>query len=74
MSFPFLVSGGSLFESYSERTSCLGMTNCPLAYGVKWVGIKMDSGGIIPEELEKVLVKWDEVQLGRRPRVLYIIP
>jgi len=50
------------------------MTNSPLAYGVTWVGIKMDSGGIIPEELERILVKWDEVKLGRRPHVLYIIP
>ncbi|KAG1821073.1 L-tyrosine:2-oxoglutarate aminotransferase [Suillus subaureus] len=59
-----------VFRLFGEK----GMTNSPLAYGVKWVGVKMDSGGIIPEELERVLVKWDEVKLGRRPRVLYIIP
>jgi len=50
------------------------MTNSPLAYGIKWVGIKMDSGGIIPEKLENIFVKWDEAKLGRRPHVLYIVP
>ncbi|KAG1738366.1 pyridoxal phosphate-dependent transferase [Suillus paluster] len=43
----------------TDEFSFPSMTNSPLAYGVKWVGIKMDSGGIIPEELEKVLVKWE---------------
>ncbi|KAG1779075.1 pyridoxal phosphate-dependent transferase [Suillus placidus] len=58
----------------TDEFSFPSMTNSPLAYGVKWVGVKMDSGGIIPEELERVLVKWDEVKSGRRPHVLYIIP
>lgn len=58
----------------TDEFSYTGMTNCPLPYGVKWVGVKMDSGGIIPEELERVLVNWDEVKSGRRPHVLYIVP
>ncbi|OJA13379.1 hypothetical protein AZE42_07052 [Rhizopogon vesiculosus] len=70
--FRLLGEKGDYF--LTDEFSFPSMTNCPLAYGIKWVGIKMDSGGIIPEELEKVLVKWDEVKLGRRPHVLYIIP
>ncbi|KAG2369103.1 pyridoxal phosphate-dependent transferase [Suillus spraguei] len=58
----------------TDEFSFPSITNCPLAYGIKWVGVKMDAGGIIPEELERVLIKWDEVKLGRRPRVLYMIP
>ncbi|OAX35057.1 PLP-dependent transferase [Rhizopogon vinicolor AM-OR11-026] len=70
--FRLLGEKGDYF--LTDEFSFPSMTNCPLAYGIKWVGIKMDSGGIIPEELEKVLAKWDEVKLGRRPHVLYIIP
>ncbi|KAG2062798.1 PLP-dependent transferase [Suillus decipiens] len=58
----------------TDEFSFPSMTNAPLAYGVNWVGVKMDAGGIIPEELERVLIKWDEGKSGRRPRVLYIIP
>ncbi|KAG1843799.1 pyridoxal phosphate-dependent transferase [Suillus subalutaceus] len=58
----------------TDEFSFPSMTNSPLAYGVKWVGVKMDPGGIIPEELERILAKWDEVKSGRRPRVLYIVP
>ncbi|KAF9246413.1 pyridoxal phosphate-dependent transferase [Melanogaster broomeanus] len=50
------------------------MTNAPLAYGIKWVGVKMDAGGMIPEEMERVLTNWDESKMGRRPHVLYMIP
>ncbi|KAG2145364.1 pyridoxal phosphate-dependent transferase [Suillus bovinus] len=58
----------------TDEFSFPSMTNCPLAYGVKWVGVNMDSGGIIPEELEKILITWDEAKAGRRPHVLYITP
>lgn len=49
------------------------VTNVPLAQGVKWVGVKMDDGGMIPEELERVLAEWDPAR-GRRPHVIYLIP
>ncbi|KAH7910284.1 pyridoxal phosphate-dependent transferase [Hygrophoropsis aurantiaca] len=55
------------------RITLSRMTNAPLSYGIKWVGIKMDGGGIIPEEMEKILQNWDETK-GRRPHVLYIVP
>lgn len=43
------------------------------AHGVKWVPVKMDAGGMIPEEMEKILKNWDN-SLGRRPHVLYTVP
>ncbi|KAI0800042.1 L-tyrosine:2-oxoglutarate aminotransferase [Fomes fomentarius] len=43
------------------------------AHGVKWVSARVDSGGIIPDELEKLLEKWD-FRRGRRPHVLYTVP
>ncbi|KAH7921371.1 PLP-dependent transferase [Leucogyrophana mollusca] len=57
----------------TDEFSFPGMTNAPLSYGIKWVGVKMDAGGMIPEEMEKILQNWNEAS-GRRPHVLYIIP
>ncbi|OBZ65805.1 hypothetical protein A0H81_14224 [Grifola frondosa] len=33
----------------------------------------MDDGGLIPEELERILANWNE-ERGRRPHVLYTVP
>ena len=41
----------------ADEFSFSSMTNVPLAQGIKWVGIKMDDGGMIPEELERVLAE-----------------
>ncbi|KAL0946780.1 hypothetical protein HGRIS_012953 [Hohenbuehelia grisea] len=57
----------------TEEFSFPGMTNAPLAYGIRWVGVKMDREGLIPGELDKVLREWDETR-GKRPHVLYIVP
>ena len=43
------------------------------AHDVKWVPARIDSGGIIPDELEKTLENWDEKR-GRRPHVLLTVP
>ncbi|KAH9886292.1 L-tyrosine:2-oxoglutarate aminotransferase [Cubamyces lactineus] len=43
------------------------------AHGIKWVPVTIDAGGIIPEELERILANWDP-ERGRRPHVLYITP
>ncbi|TBU22821.1 L-tyrosine:2-oxoglutarate aminotransferase [Dichomitus squalens] len=43
------------------------------AHGIKWVPVRIDSGGIIPEELERILSEWD-IKRGRRPHVLYSTP
>ncbi|KAG1835304.1 pyridoxal phosphate-dependent transferase [Suillus variegatus] len=70
----FRIFGQKGDHFLTDEFSYPGITNCPLPYGVKWVGVKMDSGGIIPEELEKVLIRWDQAKLGRRPRLLYLVP
>ncbi|KAH7889596.1 pyridoxal phosphate-dependent transferase [Phlebopus sp. FC_14] len=58
----------------TDEFSFPAMTNAPLAYGINWVGVKMDSGGMIPEDLEKILFHWDEEKNERRPHVLYMVP
>ncbi|KAI0780455.1 L-tyrosine:2-oxoglutarate aminotransferase [Trametes elegans] len=57
----------------ADEFSFSSMTNAPLAQGIRWVGIRMDDGGMIPEELEKMLATWDPAR-GRRPHVMYIVP
>lgn len=58
----------------AEEFSYPGLTHAPLAFGVRWVPIKCDKDGLIPEELDIVLGGWDEKTQGRRPHVLYTIP
>ncbi|PIL29353.1 hypothetical protein GSI_09404 [Ganoderma sinense ZZ0214-1] len=43
------------------------------AHGVRWVPVRIDAGGIIPKELERILEEWDP-ERGRRPHVLYTTP
>ncbi|OSD08382.1 L-tyrosine:2-oxoglutarate aminotransferase [Trametes coccinea BRFM310] len=57
----------------TDEFSFSSVTNAPLAQGIKWVGIKMDDGGMIPEELEKTLANWNPAR-GRRPHVIYLVP
>jgi aromatic amino acid aminotransferase I len=43
--------------------------------GISCVGVAMDSDGIIPEELDKVVAQWDEGARGsRKPKVLSMVP
>jgi len=50
-----------------------GLVNAPMAHGVRWIPIKLDEGGLIPDEMERVLSTWDN-RRGRRPHVLYSVP
>lgn len=43
------------------------------AHGVNWVPVRIDSGGLVPEELERILANWN-AKRGRRPHVLYTTP
>lgn len=70
--FRLLGERGDYF--LAEEFSFSGMTNAPLSYGVKWVGVKMDRGGLIPEDMERILSEWNVEERGRRPHVLYIVP
>jgi len=69
--FRILGERGDYF--LTENFGFPGMTNASLSCGIKWIGIKMDKGGLVPEELEKILKTWDEKR-GRRPHVLYLVP
>ncbi|OCH88806.1 PLP-dependent transferase [Obba rivulosa] len=49
------------------------VTNAALPQGINWVPVKMDEGGLIPEELENTMANWKPEQ-GRKPHVLYTVP
>lgn len=70
--FRLLGSPGDHF--LTDEFSFNALTNAPLSHGVSWVPIKIDNGGLIPEELERVMSSWDEQVHGRRPHVLYTVP
>ncbi|KAK4221400.1 Aromatic/aminoadipate aminotransferase 1 [Podospora fimiseda] len=60
-----------LTEEFSFSTAL--ETATPL--GVKVVGVKMDSEGILPSSLDKILSNWTNARGGRRkPHVLYTVP
>lgn len=44
-----------------------------LPLGIKPLGIEMDSEGMVPEALERVLEGWDEGMKGKKPRVVYLV-
>lgn len=69
--FRLLGERGDYF--LTEEFSFPGMTNAPLSYGIKWIPVKMDNGGLIPEDMERILKGWNEDR-GRRPHVLYTVP
>ena len=48
-------------------------TAAPL--GLKFLGVKMDSEGLIPESLDDIISSWDEKARGaRKPHLLYTVP
>lgn len=70
--FRLLGSPGDHF--LADEFSFNALTNAPLSHGVSWVPIKIDKGGLVPSDLERVLSNWDERVHGRRPHVLYTVP
>jgi 2-aminoadipate transaminase len=52
--------------------SYLGGINAFLGYGAKLKGIPLDGHGMIPEELEKAVIRLKD--LGRKLKLIYIIP
>lgn len=69
--YRLLGSPGDTF--LAEEYSFCGLTNAPLVQGVKWQPVKIDEFGLIPDDMENILVNWDESR-GSRPHVLYCIP
>ena len=58
----------------ADEFSFSSLTNAPLSHGIKWVPVRIDQGGLIPEDLERLLSNWDEESQGKRPHVLYTVP
>ncbi|KAL2128714.1 hypothetical protein VTI74DRAFT_8804 [Chaetomium olivicolor] len=61
-----------LTEEFSFSTAL--ETAAPL--GVKVVGVKMDTEGLLPESMDEILTNWDPEERGgaRKPHVLYTVP
>ncbi|PWW78794.1 PLP-dependent transferase [Tuber magnatum] len=58
-------------EEYTFATAV--ETAAPL--GVKFLGVKIDDEGLIPEDLDQLLENWDDqARGGRKPYVLYTVP
>ncbi|TFK54599.1 PLP-dependent transferase [Heliocybe sulcata] len=70
--FRLLGDPGDAF--LAEEFSFPGMTNAPIAHRIRWVPVRLDKEGMIPEDMDRVLRQWDEGKQGRRPHVLYTIP
>ena len=70
--FRLLGSPGDHF--LADEFSFNALTNAPLAHGVSWVPVKIDQGGLIPEDLERIMSEWDEEVHGKRPPVRYSVP
>ncbi|GJE96938.1 PLP-dependent aminotransferase family protein [Phanerochaete sordida] len=70
--FRLLGSPGDHF--LADEFSFNALTNAPLAHGISWVPVRIDQGGLIPADLERVMSAWDESVHGRRPHVLYTVP
>ncbi|KAJ8457538.1 hypothetical protein ONZ51_g11472 [Trametes cubensis] len=66
-----LGSSGDHF--LADEFTFLPMPLAGEAHGIKWVPVTIDAGGIIPDELERILANWNSGR-GRRPHVLYITP
>jgi aromatic amino acid aminotransferase I len=62
----FVLSEEYTFASAVETARPLGIT---------FVGVKMDSEGLLPESMDEILTNWDvEARGGRRPHLLYTVP
>jgi aromatic amino acid aminotransferase I len=60
-----------LAEEYTFTTA----VETALPMGLKILGIKMDSEGLIPEVMDEILSRWDVKARGaRKPHLLYTIP
>lgn len=69
--FRLLGSPGDHF--LADEFTFSALANAAVPHGIKWVSVKIDEGGLIPEELEKTLENWSE-ERGPRPHVLYTVP
>ncbi|KAF9792106.1 pyridoxal phosphate-dependent transferase [Thelephora terrestris] len=58
----------------ADELTFSALTDTVTAQGVKWAPVKIDAGGLIPEELERILSSWSTRKQGKFPHVLYTVP
>lgn len=58
----------------ADELSFSALTNAVTSQGVTWAPVKIDDGGLIPEELERILSSWNTKKQGNFPHVLYTVP
>jgi aromatic amino acid aminotransferase I len=59
----------------SEEYTFSSAVEAALPLGIKFVGVKMDSEGLVPESMDEILSNWDEKARGaRKPYILYTVP
>jgi aromatic amino acid aminotransferase I len=59
----------------SEEYTFASAVETALPLGIKFVGVKMDAEGLLPESMDEILTNWDSTaRKARKPRVLYTVP
>ena len=69
----FRLLGGPGDFLLADEFTFTPMSIAAEAHGVNWVPVRIDGGGLIPSDLERVLEEWDDKR-GRRPHLLYTTP
>ena len=71
------------YRMFAERGDCIlteeytftTAVETAMPMGLKVVGIKMDSEGLLPEVMDEILTTWDaKVRGAKKPHLLYTIP
>jgi aromatic amino acid aminotransferase I len=71
--FRMLCERGDYVLSEEYTFASAVETAAPL--GMKFLGVKMDSEGLLPESLDEIIGNWDEKARGaRKPHLLYTVP
>lgn len=59
----------------SEEYTFVSAVETALPLGLKFLGIKMDDQGLIPEDMDNILSNWDTTaRKARKPFLLYTVP
>jgi aromatic amino acid aminotransferase I len=59
----------------SEEYTFASAVETALPLGIRFVGVKVDDQGLLPESMDEILSNWDVQARGaRKPRLLYTVP
>ncbi|EHL03659.1 putative Aromatic amino acid aminotransferase C56E4.03 [Glarea lozoyensis 74030] len=59
----------------SEEYTFASAVETALPLGIKFVGVQVDSEGLLPNLIDEILTNWDATaRKARKPRVLYTVP